>query len=132
MKTYNLTEAELECLNEDMNGEEEMEDRTLQEIIELIDLKPVLSSELNHVEKAIQTRAGIVITATDKMKKAGGFDGSVGSYEKYIQYLKPLNNLLTTPMMIIGLEPPETFKIKQDKIDNKTIGKITKIQKENN
>lgn len=37
MKTYNLTEAELECLNEDMNGEEEMEDRTLQEIIELID-----------------------------------------------------------------------------------------------
>ena len=37
-------------------------------------IKPVLSSELNHVEKAIQTQAGIVITATDAMKKAGGYD----------------------------------------------------------
>lgn len=30
-------------------------------------LKPVLASELNHVEKAIQTRAGIIICATDEI-----------------------------------------------------------------
>ena len=95
-------------------------------------IKPVLSSELNHVEKAIQTQAGIVITATDNMKKAGGFDGAVGSYEKYVEYLKPLNNLLTTPMMIIGLEPSETFVVVHEKHDGKTIGKINKIKKENN
>ena len=76
-------------------------------------IKPVLSSELNHVKKAIQTKAGIVITATKKMKRAGGFDGAVGSYEKYVEYLKPLNNLLTTPILVIGLLPPETFKIIQ-------------------
>lgn len=32
-------------------------------------IKPVLASELNHVEKAIQTRAGIIVCATDDIKK---------------------------------------------------------------
>lgn len=90
-------------------------------------IKPVLSSELNHVEKAIQTEIGIVITATDEMKKAGGFDSAVGSYEKYVEYCKPLMNLLSTPILIIGLEKPETFRIKHD-IDghNRKIGRIEK------
>lgn len=87
-------------------------------------IKPVLSSELNHVQKAIQTQAGVVITATDLMKKAGGFDNSIGTYEKYIEYLKPLNNLLTTPMMIIGLEPPKTFTVKHKKENGKKVGYI--------
>ena len=93
-------------------------------------IKPVLSSELNHVEKAIQTQAGIVITATDAMKKAGGYDGAIGTYEKYVEYLKPLNNLLTTPMMIIGLEPPETFIIEHKSDGNKTIGYVKMINQE--
>jgi len=87
-------------------------------------IKPILSSELNHVEKAIQTQAGILICATDKMKRAGGFDNAIGSYEKYVEYLKPLNNLLTTPMLIIGLDAPETFKIKHEKTGNTTIGHV--------
>ena len=95
-------------------------------------LKPVLSSELNHVEKAIQTKAGILITATDAMKKAGGFDGAVGSYEKYIEYLKPLNNILTTPLVIIGLEPPESFIVKHYKVEKQTIGRIEMFDKKNN
>ena len=93
-------------------------------------IKPVLSSELNHVEKAIQTQAGIVITATDEMKKAGGYDGAIGTYEKYVEYLKPLNNLLTTPMMIIGLEPPETFIIEHRKEGNRTIGSVKLINQD--
>lgn len=87
-------------------------------------IKPVLSSELNHVQKAIQTQAGVVITATDAMKKAGGFDNAIGTYEKYVEYLKPLNNLLTTPMMIIGLEPPKKFIIEQKKEDGKMVGYV--------
>lgn len=87
-------------------------------------IKPVLSSELNHVEKAIQTQAGVVITATDAMKKAGGFDGAIGTYEKYVEYLKPLNNLLTTPMMIVGLEPPKTFVVEHKNENNKKVGHI--------
>ena len=90
-------------------------------------IKPVLSSELNHVEKAIQTQVGVLITATDEMKRAGGFDGAVGSYEKYVEYLKPLNNLLTTPLMIIGLEAPETFEIIQKDENGKKVGYVKYI-----
>lgn len=67
-------------------------------------IKPVLASELNHVEKAIQTSLGVLISATDEMKKRGNFDNSVGSYEKYLQYLNLFRNILTVPIMIIGLE----------------------------
>ena len=74
-------------------------------------IKPVLASELNHVAKDIQTSAGIIICATDAMKKAGNFDGAVGSYEKFLRYLLPLQNILTTPILIIGLQAPETFHI---------------------
>lgn len=87
-------------------------------------IKPVLSSELNHVSKAIQTKAGILITATDEMKKAGGFDGAVGTYEKYVEYLKPLNNILTTPLLIIGLKKPETFHINVQTMDKKKMGTV--------
>lgn len=90
-------------------------------------LKPVLASELNHVEKAFQTKLGIVITATDDMKKAGAFDGAVGSFEKYLRYLKPLNNQLTVPMVIIGLDKPESFKVEKRKIKDKNIGFIERI-----
>lgn len=74
-------------------------------------IKPVLSSELNHVEKAIQTQAGIIITAKDSLKRAGNFDNSVGSYEKFLQYLNPFRNILTVPMVIIGLDAPDSFFI---------------------
>jgi hypothetical protein len=90
-------------------------------------IKPVLSSELNHVVKAIQTKIGIIICATDDMKKAGGFDAAVGSYEKYIEYLAPLNNILVTPLLIVGLKSPKTFKIEHYKEDNRKIGKVVRI-----
>ncbi|WP_113674619.1 BglII/BstYI family type II restriction endonuclease [Vallitalea guaymasensis] len=90
-------------------------------------IKPVLASELNHVEKAIQTKAGIIICATKSMKKAGGFDSATGTYEKFLRYLIPLNNLLTVPMVIIGLGPPKKFEIKHQKKGNKKIGIIKKL-----
>jgi len=72
-------------------------------------IKPVLASELNHVQKAIQTSAGIIVTATDAMRLAGNFDAAVGTYEKFLNYLDPLRNMLTVPIILIGLEPPTTF-----------------------
>lgn len=74
-------------------------------------IKPVLAGELNHVGKAIQTSASIIITVNNDMKKIGNFDDAVASFEKYKQYLKPLNNILTVPMIIIGIKPPKTFFI---------------------
>ncbi|WP_335711522.1 hypothetical protein [Neobacillus drentensis] len=48
------------------------------------------------------------------MKEAGNFDGSIGTYEKFLQYFDPFRNTLTVPLVIIGLEPPETFKINKE------------------
>lgn len=79
-------------------------------------IKPVLASELNHVEKAIQTNLGVIITATNALKKSGNFDTAIGSFEQYISYLRPYNNFITVPLIIIGLEPPESFKIENKEI----------------
>lgn len=77
-------------------------------------IKPVLASELNHVEKAIQTSAGVIICATNNMKTVGNFDSAVGSYEKFLRYLQPMQNMLPTPILIIGLTAPESFYIDKD------------------
>ena len=74
-------------------------------------LKPVLSCELNHVEKAVQGQIGIYVCATDNMKKVANIDSASGSFEKVLRYRPPMMNQLTIPMVIIGLEPFETFKI---------------------
>lgn len=74
-------------------------------------IKPTLASELNHVKKAIQTSGGVIIAATAKMKEKGGFDNACGTYEDYVQYLKPLSTMLPAPLAIIGLEAPEAFEI---------------------
>lgn len=75
-------------------------------------LKPVLASEVNNVEKAIKTEVGVLITATKNLKVAGCFDNAVGEYEKVLRYLVPLSTLMSVPLLIIGLEPPKTFKLK--------------------
>ncbi|MDZ4064300.1 MAG: hypothetical protein U1E22_06475, partial [Coriobacteriia bacterium] len=85
-------------------------------------LKPVLAGELNHVRKAIQTQAGVIITATEAMKAAGGFDSAVGTYEKYVNYLRPLNNVLTVPLAVIGLEAPKSFRVVHLREGNRKIG----------
>ena len=74
-------------------------------------VKPVLASELNHVKKDIQTYAGIIICATEKMARAGNFDNAVGTYEKFKRYLIPMQNMLPTPILLIGLKEPDTFYI---------------------
>jgi hypothetical protein len=79
-------------------------------------MKPTLASELNHVDKALQTQGGVIIAATENLKSACGFDSAVGTYEDYVQYLKPLSLKLTTPLLIVGLEPPETFRIDVEQV----------------
>ncbi|MBW2560066.1 MAG: hypothetical protein JRE40_04325, partial [Deltaproteobacteria bacterium] len=88
-------------------------------------IKPVLASELNHVHKAIQTSAGVIIAATQDLKDAGGFDSAVGTWEKYVSYLRPLRNLLTVPLCIVGLEAPELFCLEHYKEGNRTYGRVS-------
>jgi len=90
-------------------------------------LKPVLASELNHVEKSIQTQLGVIILATQGMKIAGGFDGAIGTFEKAVQYLDPLRSQLTVPMVLVGLEAPRSFRVNHIKASNKTLGRIQRL-----
>jgi hypothetical protein len=87
-------------------------------------LKPVLASELNHVKKAANTELGVIIMATDAMKRAGGFDGAVGTYEKAIRYLAPLQNQLSCPIILIGLHPPMTFHVEHVNVSGKNQAKF--------
>ncbi len=90
-------------------------------------IKPVLAGELNHVQKAVQTRGGIIICATQGLKDSGGFDSAVGTYEKFIEHLDPMRNLLTVPIMIIGLEAPTSFVIEQHQLEvRKKIGRVVR------
>jgi len=88
-------------------------------------IKPNLSGELNHVTKAIQTEIGVIITATENLKRAGGFDSAVGTYEKFLSYLKPMRQMLSVPMLIIGLKAPQSFHITHRTLNNKKVGVIT-------
>lgn len=75
-------------------------------------LKPVLACEQNHVEKAIQTKIGIIVLATKAMKVSCGFDSTVATFEDAPLYLSAMSNIISaTPIVIVGLCPPKTFKI---------------------
>lgn len=89
-------------------------------------LKPTLASELNHVEKAIQTDIGIIITATEDMRVVGGFDNAVGTFDKYVDFLRPMGMLLTAPLVIVGLEAPKTFHVKHVKDGSNKRGYIVR------
>ncbi len=80
-------------------------------------LKPVLASELNHVQKAVQTQAGVIITCTEALKREGGFDSAAGTFEKFIDYLKPLSTVLTVPILIIGLDVFDTFSVQHRQLE---------------
>jgi len=91
-------------------------------------IKPVLASELNHVQKEIDTEIGVIICATKELKDKGGFDGAVGEYEKFLTYLNPLRDVLSVPIVIIGLEAPKSFEIEVKKIDGKNQGIVKRVE----
>lgn len=80
-------------------------------------LKPVIASELNHVKKQIDLGAGVgvVICATEDLKSKGAFDSAVGSFERFLTYMKPLQNQLSVPMVVIGLQGPSRFRVTKRK-----------------
>ena len=92
-------------------------------------IKPVLASEMNHVlkETNLGNGIGVLICATEACKQTGGFDNAIGTYESIIDYLVPLERILSTPLVVIGLEAPEKFKIVHEKVGNKNIGRLKDV-----
>lgn len=91
-------------------------------------LKPTLASEMNHLKKETHAGVGIVVAATDELKEVGAFDSAVGSYEKFLTFIRPLSNILVSPIILIGLLPPKTFYVRlEDRPGNKKVGFIEMI-----
>mgnify|MGYP001223325611 FL=1 len=75
-------------------------------------LKAVLSTEGNDMlEKEYISQIGVIITATKELKKTGNFDSAAGTFDDYVELLKPYSFFIRCPMIIIGLEGLETFYI---------------------
>jgi hypothetical protein len=87
-------------------------------------IKPVLASELNHVSKAIQTQVGIVVFATEDLKDNGCFDATVGTFELAKDYLASMHGIVVTPMILIGLEAPESFTVEEENNGRHNYGRI--------
>ncbi len=89
-------------------------------------LKPVLAAEMNHLPKEtdIGEGIGIIICATEDLRESGGFNSAVGTYENFLANLKPLSQVITTPMVIVGLEPLRKFKIDVKKTHGKNLGEV--------
>lgn len=87
-------------------------------------IKPVLAGETNIVRKAVQTSLGVIVTATNNFKWVGGFDSSIGTFEKHLTYLQPLSSILTVPMIIIGLEAPRSFHMVHCTKNSRKVGRV--------
>jgi hypothetical protein len=77
-------------------------------------IKPVMACELNHVTKAVQTRVGIVVFATEALKSAGCFDATVGTFEAAEDYLTAMQNIIVSPIVIVGLDAPVSFEVREE------------------
>ncbi len=94
-------------------------------------LKPVIAAERNHVKKGIDIGGGgigVIISASQRLKKAGLFDNAVGTYEKFLRYLPPMEHKLTVPLVIIGLDRPQKFFVEAKSIpksNKKKYGVVT-------
>ena len=90
-------------------------------------IKPVLAGELNHVKKETQAGVGVIITATEALKRAGGFDNAVGTFDDFLLHLRPMRNILTVPLLIVGLQPMESFKIRVEQTSDGKRGFVENI-----
>lgn len=94
-------------------------------------IKLSISAEDNQLRKEtdIGNGVGVYICATAELKKYGGFDGAVGEYEKVLKYLDPLSLKIKTPIIILGLCKPKTFRVKHykdPKNQKRVLGQIVK------
>ena len=86
------------------------------EAIEMKLLKLQLSiAPHEYLEKAINPKVGILISATNDMEDAGNFDSASGSYENIKGSIITLGSVLKIPFVLIGFKAPKTFYINKNK-----------------
>lgn len=86
--------------------------------------KLIMAASENEFKKAVNINLGVLITADNHLKTKGGFDGSIGTFEQYVEHYKVFQSIAKIPILIIGLGAPSDFWIKHRKIGSKKIGKL--------
>jgi hypothetical protein len=77
-------------------------------------IKLSLATENNvRTELDFDEAVSVYICATSALKDLGGFDGAIGEFEKVLKYLKPLDQKILKPLVIIGLKAPVSFYIER-------------------
>ena len=77
-------------------------------------IKLSLASERNVRKRFDFTPSvGVYICASKELKELGGFDGSIGEYERVLNYLEPMDSKIPKALVVIGLKAPKTFYIKR-------------------
>jgi hypothetical protein len=76
-------------------------------------VKLTLSAELNHLHKDTTTSVGVLITATDALKAVGNIDSAVGTFDQFRKYADAMANILTSPILLVGLEAPVGFRVER-------------------
>jgi hypothetical protein len=74
--------------------------------------KLALACERATIPKDIDASIGILVVMQSNLKKAGNFDGSCCTYDRYIHTIKVMHDLLRAPLLVVGLGPPKTFRLK--------------------
>jgi hypothetical protein len=90
-------------------------------------VKNQFASSASNLLKEIEGEVGIVICPTIDLRRSGGFDGAVSTYEECISCLKMMENIITTPILVIGLDGLETFRINHTKEGNVKVGYVMEI-----
>ena len=61
------------------------------------------------------------------LKNAGNFDESCCTYDRYIQTTKLMHDLLRAPLLIVGLGPPKSYRLKAYARGVRVVGVIEDI-----
>lgn len=88
-------------------------------------IRPSLAAEKSNILKALNTRFSVIITIQESLRKDGGFDNAIATYEKTIDYLLPFYKIITKPLIVVGLGNLENHAISYYvDFEGKKIGKI--------
>jgi hypothetical protein len=89
--------------------------------------KLALACERTTITKDIDATIGVLVVMKGDLKKAGNFDRSCCTYDRYIQTIKVMHDLLRAPLLVVGLGPPKSFRLKAHARGVRIVGVIEDI-----
>jgi hypothetical protein len=89
--------------------------------------KLALACERSTMPKDIDAVIGILVVMQSDLKKAGNFDGSCCTFDRYIHTIKVMHDLLRAPLLVVGLGAPKTFRLKGHARGVRIVGMIEDV-----